>query len=122
VNVNVFNGYVLLTGEVPDAAAKTQLETMVTALAPARLANETVIGPTSTLAERANDSQIAARVRARIVAESRNTEATHLLVVTERAVVYLLGISNEKVVDEAANAASRVAGVKQVVKMHESGQ
>jgi len=119
VNVNVFNGHVLLTGEVPDAAARAQLEQMAVSHDPARLLNETVIGATSSLADRANDGQIAARVRAQILADSRNTAATHILVVAERGVVYLLGITPAAIAERVAISASRVAGVKQVVKLME---
>lgn len=119
VNVNVFNGHVLLSGEVPDAAAKAQLDQMAAALASARILNETTVAATSSLTDRANDGQIAARVRAQILADSRNTAATHILVVAERGVVYLMGITPAAIAERAAASASRVAGVKQVVKLME---
>lgn len=121
VNVNVFNGHILLTGEVPDAAARAQLEQMAGSYDPARLLNEVVIGATSSLADRANDGQLAARVRARILADSPNTAATHVLVVAERRVVYLMGITSPQVATTVAKSASLVPGVSQVVKLLEVG-
>lgn len=119
VNVNVYNGIVLLTGEVPGEAGRRQIEEIAgqQKLQPAHVHNETVIAATSSLADRANDGQITTRVRGQILADARS--APHVLVVTERRVVYLMGMIGKDVADRAARSASVVPGVKQVVKLVE---
>ncbi|KPC50814.1 BON domain-containing protein [Amantichitinum ursilacus] len=120
VNVNVFNGNTLLTGEVPNAAAKARVEEIARKNPGVRkIYNEVTIGPVSTTANRLYDTQLSARVKTAVVGEIGDLGSVHLMVVTERQVVYLLGISKPDVVDRAAKAASLVSGVNQVVKMAE---
>ncbi len=121
VNVNVFNDLVLLTGEVPDAAARQQVEQFAWQMPrkPRKVYNETVIALPSSTTDRLNDSQLSARVKAAVLAQAEDATAVHVMVVTERQVVYLMGISKPAIVERAALAASKVSGVKQVVKLVE---
>ena len=84
-----------------------------------RVYNELVVGPVSSVSQRLNDTQLSARVKTAVVGEIGDLGSVHLMVVTERQVVYLLGISKPDIVDRAARAASLVNGVQQVVKMAE---
>lgn len=121
VNVNVFNGVVLLTGEVPDAAAQQKLVEMArTEPGLRKLYNETVVAPVTSSADRLYDTQLTAMVKTSILTKSGDSSALHLMVVTERKVVYLLGISRPDIADVAARAASMVDGVAQVVKLVEA--
>lgn len=121
VNVNVFNGMMLLSGEVPDDAAKLQVEQFAWQMAkkPRGVYNELTVAPPSNAQARAKDAEISARVKAAILAESKDGASVHLMVATEREVVYLMGVSTQKHIDRAAVAASKVTGVKQVVKLAE---
>lgn len=121
VNVNVFNDLVLLTGEVPDEAAKQQVEQFAAQMKhrPRKVFNELVVGLPSSVTARANDSQISARVKTAVLAEAGDASAVHVMVVTERQVVYLMGVAQSSIIDRAAKAASKVGGVKQVVKLVE---
>lgn len=121
VNVSVFNDVVLLTGEVPDEAAKQQVEQFAGQMKhkPRKIYNEVVVALPSSGMNRLNDSQIGARVKTAVLAEAGDTSAIHILVVTERQVVYLMGVSKPDIIERAARAASRVNGVKQVVKLVE---
>ena len=120
VNVSVFNGMVLITGEVPDAASKAKI-TEVAKSYPAtrRLFDETVIAPPSSAVDRLNDSQLTARVKSVIVAKGGDASNVHLQVITERNVVYLLGAAPAATTDLAAQLAATVSGVSQVVKVVE---
>ncbi len=121
VNVHVFNDLVLLTGEVPDQAAKQQIEQFAGQMnkKPRRIFNEVVVALPSSTSNRFNDSQISARVKTAVLAEAGDSSAVHIMVATERQVVYLMGVSKPAIIDRAASAASRVGGVKQVVKLVE---
>lgn len=124
VNVNVFNDLVLLTGEVPDESAKRQIEQFAWQMKqrPRNVYNELVVAAPSSVKARANDSQISARVKTAVLAEAGDAAAVHLMIVTERQVVYLMGIAKPAIIERAAKAASKVGGVKQVVKLVEVEQ
>ena len=82
--------------------------------------NETVVGPTSNAVDRLNDTQLTTRVKSAILIEVKDGASVHVQVVTERGVVYLLGLASPEIGNHIANAAASVAGVKQVVKLMES--
>jgi len=121
VNVHVFNDVVLLTGEVPDQAAKQQIEQFAGQMnkKPRMVYNEVVIALPSSTSNKFNDSQITTRVKTAVLAEAGDSSAVHIMVTTERQVVYLMGVSKPGIIDRAAAAASKVGGVKQVVKLVE---
>jgi osmotically-inducible protein OsmY len=119
VSVTSYNGIVLLTGEVPaqDLVA-TIGEIARTTAKVRRVHNEITVGPVSDVSSRTNDSYITSKVKARFV-ESNKFSATHVKVVTERQVVYLLGLVRRDEGDLAAQIASTTSGVLRVVKLFE---
>lgn len=121
VNVSVFNGLTLLTGEVPDAAAKQQIEQFARQMKskPRAVYNELVVAAPSPVANRVKDSNLAAQVKAAILTGTKQADALHVLVVAERQVIYLMGMSKPSVIDGAAKASSKVDEVKQVVLLVE---
>ncbi|GLU34023.1 BON domain-containing protein [Trinickia caryophylli] len=117
VDVTVFNRRVLLTGEVPDEAARQRAEAIVKGLPNVdAVINELVIGPKSTFSERANDSYLVARVKGGLVAE-KGISANDFKVVSERGNLYLMGLVTKDEGDIGADVASRVPGVVKVVKV-----
>ncbi|AOY01615.1 BON domain-containing protein [Jeongeupia sp. USM3] len=123
VSVNAFGGVVLLSGEVPDAAARQRLLALAAAdPGVRRLHDETVIAPPSSPAERATDVRLTAQVKASIIAyASDSLDALHLMVVTERRVVYLLGRTRPAYAAHAEIAAKLVGGVERVVLLVDTG-
>jgi osmotically-inducible protein OsmY len=121
INVSVFNGVILLTGEVPDEAAKAKAYEIAQRRAKPgnKIHNETVVAAPSTAANRLYDTQLTARVKTALLTDASDAEALHIQVITERSVVYLMGTSKADIADAAARAASRVSGVRQVVKLVE---
>lgn len=123
VNVNVFNGLVLLTGEVSTEAALRHISQIASGkykgYKARKVLNECIVAPTSSLLERANDSQITARVKTSILAQADDASSIHIMVTTEHKVVYLMGIAKPEVADQAAISASKVGGVLKVVKLFE---
>ena len=117
VNVAPYNRVVLLTGEVPDEATRSAIEADVRDIANVRgVVNEIRIAPPSSLADRASDSLITARIKARFL-DANKFNPVHVKVVTEAGVVYLLGIVTEQEANDAVEIARTTGGVVKVVKM-----
>ena len=118
-NVTSYNGIVLLTGEVPDAAIRSDVYALARGTERVRsVHDELVVGPVTDLSARTNDSYITSKVKTRFV-ESDKFSATQVKVVTERSVVYLMGIVSTSEADAAAQIAATTAGVTRVVKLFE---
>ncbi len=119
VNVTSYNRNVLLTGEVPDEAAKAKAESAVKAITNVRnITDEIVVGPKSSLSSRSNDTYLTSKVKTQFVTENK-FQANYVKVVTENSVVYLLGIVNKAEADAAAEIAASTSGVAKVVKVFE---
>jgi osmotically-inducible protein OsmY len=119
VNVTSYNTNVLLTGEVPDEAAKAKTEAFVKSIEHVRaITNEIVVGPKSSLSSRSNDTYLTSKVKTKFVTENQ-FPANIVKIVTENSVVYLLGIVNKTEADAAAEIARNTDGVEKVVKVFE---
>lgn len=119
VNVTSFNRHVLLTGEVPDEATRADIETIVRGVPNVSgVSNDLQIAGRSSTTSRSNDTLITAKVKTRLV-DSNKFNPFHVKVVTEAAVVYLLGIVTEQEAADAVEIARTTAGVRKVVKMFE---
>ncbi|CAM2181927.1 hyperosmotically inducible periplasmic protein [Paraburkholderia sacchari] len=119
VNVAVFNQRVLITGEVPDEASKQKAETIVRGVANVgSVINELAVQPASSFSSRANDSYLEGRVKSELVAY-KDISANNFKVVSERGIIYLMGLVTTQEGNIGANAASTVPGVMQVVKCYQ---
>lgn len=119
VNAISFNRNVLLTGEAPDAAAKTEIEHIVAGLSNVRgVTNEVQIAGVSSYAARSNDAYITSKVKARFV-EANRFAANHVKVVTEAGTVYLMGLVTRGEADAATDLARTTGGVQKVVRVFE---
>lgn len=119
VNFTAFNRRVLITGEVPNEEAKSVIESEARKLEGVReVYNELGIGPVSSYGSRSTDAYITSKVKARLV-DSNQISANHIKVSTERAIVYLMGIVNEREAKVAVAVARTTAGVTKVVNVLE---
>src|SRR3990172_7252646 len=112
INVTSVNGTALLTGE----AQTIELRDGVPGVR--RTVNEIRIGPPSTLADRSNDSWLTGKIKTRLVGVE-NLQSAQIKVVTENAVVYLMGLVKKDEAELATEAARQVGGVQRVVKLFE---
>ncbi len=120
INVTSFNRNVLLTGEAPDAAGKTQIEKIVRELPNVRgVVNEIQIAGTSSYSSRGNDTYITSKVKARFIGEGKGFSANDVKVVTESNVVYLLGLVTRAEAEAAVEIARTTGGVQKVVRVFE---
>jgi osmotically-inducible protein OsmY len=119
VSVTAYNRSVLLTGEVPSAVAKEEVERIVVAVPNVRrVTNELQVATPSSASSRSNDSYISGKVQARFLDAGR-FNPIHFKVVTEAGVVYLMGIVTEQEAADAVEIARTTAGVRKVVIIFE---
>ena len=119
VNVTSFNRSVLVTGEVPDASTKAEIEKIITGTANVRsVTNDLQVAGGSALSSRAGDATITGKVKARFL-DANKFNALHVKVVTEAAVVYLMGVVTESEAAAAVDIARTTGGVRKVVKVFE---
>lgn len=119
VNTTSYNLNVLMTGEVPTPEAKIEAENIVKSIANVRnITNELVVSPKSSAYDRTNDTYLTSKVKSKFVAE-KNFKANNVKVVTERGVVYLMGIVSDHEARLATEIARTTEGVSKVVKVFE---
>ncbi len=119
INITSYNRSVLLTGEVPDAKTRTEIEKMVQGVPNIRsITNDLQVAGASSYTARASDAAITGRLKARFLDASKFS-AVHVKVVTEASVVYLLGIVTETEANDAVELARTTGGVRKVVKVFE---
>jgi len=119
VNATSYNRVVLLTGEVPDAAARGAVEQAIGRIEGVRsVVNELAVMGKTTLTARSNDAVLSARVKAGFI-DAKDLQANTVKVTTERGVVYLMGRVTEREATRAVAVARSVPGVQKVVRVFE---
>jgi len=119
VNVTSYNRQALLTGEVPDEKARTDVERIVRAVPTVRdVTNDLQVAGISSYGARGNDSYLTTKVRGRLL-DTKRVSPVHVKVVTEASVVYLMGVVTEQEADEAVEITRNTGGVRKVVKVFE---
>jgi osmotically-inducible protein OsmY len=119
VNATSYNRRVLLTGEAPTEEMKKQVEEAIKGLLNVKeVVNELKVAAPSSLAARGNDSLITTNVKARMVNNGKFSPS-HVKVLTEANVVYLMGMLTTAEADAAVEIARNAQGVSRVVKVFE---
>jgi len=119
VSITSYNRMVLLTGEVPGAAEKVQVEQAVAKVENVRsVVNELVVAPNSSFSSRTADNSLATKVKLTLV-DAKDVQANAYKVLAERRVIYLMGRVTEREANRGAELASQVSGVEKVVKVFE---
>jgi osmotically-inducible protein OsmY len=119
VSVTSFNHSVLLTGQAPDEATKSKVGEVIKGIPNVRkVYNEITISGVPSLTSAANDSALTAEVKAKLT-DRKGVRFTHVKVVTESGVVYLMGLLTHAEADVAARSAATTDGVVRVVKVVE---
>ncbi|MEW6705344.1 MAG: BON domain-containing protein [Pseudomonadota bacterium] len=119
VNVTSYNRLVLLTGEVPNEADRAAAEQAVQRVEGVRsTVNELAVAGNASLTSRSNDTLLTSKVKATYV-DAKDLQANAVKVVTERGIVYLMGIVTEREATRAADLAAGISGVHKVVRVFE---
>jgi osmotically-inducible protein OsmY len=114
-----YNGYVLLAGQVNDEVLKNEATKIVRKVhGVRRIYNELEVGPPSSAITSTTDTWITTRIKSELLGSS-DEQGTHIKVVTENGVVYLMGLVTQEDADRIANNAASVSGVRRVVRLFE---
>lgn len=115
VTATVYQGDVLLTGEVPDDAVRQATTQAVSSVTGVRYVwNETRTGPTVGSGQKISDVWLASDIRARLLLSS-DTRLSDVKVITENSEVFLMGLVTPEEGQRVADMVSRVNGVRHVI-------
>jgi osmotically-inducible protein OsmY len=119
VSVTSFNNIVLLTGQAPTRELRDRVVNHVRDIEKIRrIHNEISIEEPTSFKTRSNDTWITTKAKSTLLG-AKGLEATHIKVVTENGVVYLMGLVTRQEGDTAAKTVQQVTGVRRVVKVFE---
>jgi osmotically-inducible protein OsmY len=118
-SVTSYNRFILLTGQAPTEEIKKDVAVLVLEVPGVRnIQNEIVVGGASSMTSRASDTLLTSRVKGRL-AQNKDVGASHVKVVSESSVVFLMGLVTRAEADAAALTASTTSGAQRVVKVFE---
>lgn len=119
ISATSFNRQVLLTGQVPDEAARARATEVVKGVPDVRTVfNELSVGGLSSLTSDASDATLTGKVKTRLL-RSERVPGANVKVVSEAGVVYLMGLVTDGEAHEATEIARTTAGVNKVVTLFE---
>ena len=119
INITSFNRQVLLTGEVPTAAAREEAERTARGVENVRgVFNELQVAAKTALSVRTNDAYLTSKVKARFV-DGQKFSPVHVKVITENGVVHLMGLVKRAEGDAATEVARTTSNVQKVVRLFE---
>lgn len=114
VTATVYQGDVLLTGEVPDDATRQAATKAVSSVAGVRhIWNETRTGITISTGQKISDTWLASDIRVKLLL-SNDTRLSDVKVITENSEVFLMGLVTPEEGQRVADMVSRVSGVGHV--------
>lgn len=119
ISTTSYNRQVLITGQVLDEAARTRAGEIVKGVPDVRnVFNELSVSGAASLTSEANDTAITSKVKSRLLREE-SVPGTKVKVVTETAVVYLMGLVTQNEAKVATEIARTTGGVTKVVTLFE---
>lgn len=119
ISVTSYNRLVLITGEASSAADRAAVEAAMLQIENVRaIVNELAVMEPSGLGSRSNDLVITSKVKASFI-DAADLQSAAFKVVTERAVVHLMGRVTEREAGRSAEVARSIGGVQKVVRVFE---
>ena len=117
LNVTSYNTVVLLSGETPSEAMRQKAVELVKNVEKvSHVYNEVTTAAPSSLVSRSSDSYITTKVKTKMFA-NKELSGLKIKVVTEKGVVYLMGITSRAEAEIATDIARQTGGVQKVVKL-----
>ena len=120
INVKVYNGVVLIAGQVPSEDAR-QIAEKVTSQhrGVVRVINQLEIAGKATIISEINDLTISTQVKALVLKDLGRNVYQRTLITTENSVVYVMGFVSRTEAAALENVVSSVRGVKRIVRVFE---
>lgn len=117
INVTSYNTVVLITGESPNEEIRNRIVNIVREIPKVtHVYNELTIAAPSSWTSRSSDSLITSKVKTNLLTVD-DFDGTRVKVVTDKGVVYLMGILTRTEAGIATGEAQRTGGVQKVVKL-----
>ncbi len=120
INVNSYNGILLLTGQAPSQELVELATSLVQPIQGVKdVQNQIRVGNPISFTTRSRDSWITTRVKSMLVGD-KEISALNIKVVTENGEVFLMGLVSSAEADKAVEIARHVNGVSRVIKAFET--
>ncbi len=117
INVTSYNTIVLITGETPSEDIRDRIVNIVRNIPKVtHVYDELTIAAPSSWTSRGSDTLITSKVKTRLLTLN-NFDGTRIKVVTEKGVVYLMGLVTRAESDIATGEAQQSGGVQKIVKL-----
>ena len=111
------NGVILLAGQTPRAELRDQAEQAARLVVGVeKVHNELQIQQPASALARSNDSLLTTRIKSSMLVTS-GVPSSHIKVVTENGIVYLMGIVTRAQANQATAVAQNVSGVQRIVRL-----
>ncbi|MFD2190194.1 BON domain-containing protein [Pistricoccus aurantiacus] len=119
INVDSYNGVVLLTGQVPSEELKSKAENIAQEVRNVRIVhNELTVAANLPASQKVSDGWLATRIKTSL-ATNGNIDSSRILVVVENSTVYLMGMVTRAESERIVKAVSEISGVRRIVKAFE---
>ncbi|MCO1333698.1 BON domain-containing protein [Microbulbifer sp. OS29] len=116
ININSFNGVILLTGQVPSQELRLLAGRTAEQVQNVRqVYNETQVRGKVTLLASTSDTWLTTKVKSNLFA-NKEVDSGRIKIVTENGVVYLMGLLTPAEAEHAAEITRSIGGVQKVVK------
>ena len=120
INVKVYNGVVLVAGQVPSEDARQIAEKVATQhRGVVRVINQLEIAGKATIISEINDLTISTQVKALVLKDLGRDVYKRTLITTENSIVYVMGFVSKTEATALENVVSSVRGVKRIVRVFE---
>jgi len=118
-NVTSYNTKALLSGEAINDNLRRRMEEIVRNIPKVtEVFNELTVAAPSSMMSRSSDTVITTKVKSLLLAD-KETKGLSGKVVTEKGVVYLMGLVSRQQADRATEITRQTGGVQKVVKLFE---
>ncbi len=115
IEVDSFNGTVLLTGEVPTKESKQEIQYLLSQMPDIKsLYNELKVSRRHSMSYHMQDGYITSQLMSKIVAHPR-LRLSHVKIVTETGVVYVMGRLGQQEQQEIVKLANNTSAILEVV-------
>ncbi|WP_353735786.1 BON domain-containing protein, partial [Chromohalobacter sp.] len=119
INIDSYNGIVLLTGQVASEELKQKAGNIAERVRRVRIVhNELQVAANSPIGQRMTDLWLTGRVKANLATDER-IDASRIQVTTENSTTYLMGMVTHRESDIVVDIVSQIGGIQRIVKVFE---